>query len=564
LSQADKSSWMQRVVEVFLQGNLSVLLIVLSLIAGAVALYVTPREEEPQIIVPIADVFVRVPGASAEEVERQVTTRLEKMLFQIDGVEYVYSSSRPELAVVTVRFYVGENREDSLVKLHNKLQSNIDQVPTSVSGWVVKPVEIDDVPIVNVSLYSDRLDDAQLRRVAEEIETRLQSVKNTNRVFVIGGRPRVIRVELDNSRLAARSLSPLEVERALRASNAQARAGVFEARNREFIVDAGAFIEGTAALRRLVIGVQDGRPIRLEDVADILDGPAEVESITRMGFGPAAADFPHDFDADRARRGERFPAVHIAVAKKKGANAVWVARAVERRMEELRETLLPEGVHYRITRDYGETANHKVNELIEGLVVALIIVIGLFVLSMGWREALIVAFAVPLTFALTLLVNYLFGYTINRVTLFALILVLGLVVDDPIVDVENIHRHFKMRREPPYRAVLTAVSEVRPPIILATLAVIISFVPLFFITGMMGPYMRPMALNVPVAMIMSMVVAFTVTPWMAYKALKKDAAPGEERWELEKSPSTVSTRVCFPSFLKSPAAAWGLIASSCS
>lgn len=561
MSRPGDDSLMQRIVELFLQGNLSVLLIVLSLIAGGVALVVTPREEEPQIIVPLADVFVQVPGASAEEVERQVTTRLEKLLYQIDGVEYVYSASRPEQAVVTVRFYVGEDREDSLVKLYNKLQSNVDFIPPSVSGWVVKPVEIDDVPIVNVSLFSDRLNDAQLRRLAEEIEARLQSVRNTNKVFVIGGRPRTIRVELDASRLAARSLTPLEIEQAIRASNTQLRAGTFDAQNEQFLVDAGTFIPDAAALRNLVVGVQDGRPVRLEDVADVIDGPAETEHLTWMGFGPAGEP-PAGLPPDALEGGRLLPAVHLAVAKKKGSNAVWVADAVEHRMEELSESLLPEGVYYRITRNYGETANHKVNELIESLVIALVIVIGLFVLSMGWREALIVALAVPLTFALTLLVNYLFGYSINRVTLFALILVLGLVVDDPIVDVENIHRHFLMRREPPFQAVLTAVSEVRPPIILATLAVIVSFLPLFFITGMMGPYMRPMALNVPVAMIMSMVVAFTVTPWLAFKMMKHEpeAKEGEERWEVEKSGIYRFYAWLMPIFLKSRAASWLLLA----
>ncbi len=556
-----QDSLLQRIVELFLQGNLSVLLILISLIAGAVALVVTPREEEPQIIVPIADLLVNVPGASALEVERQVTTRLEKLLHQIDGVEYVYSASRPELAIVTVRFYVGEDREDSLVKLYNKLDSNSDAIPPSVSGWVVKPVEIDDVPIVNISLFSDRMDDAGLRRLAEEIEARLQSVKNTNRVFIIGGRPRTIRVELDPSRLAARSLTPLEVERAIRASNAQVRAGNFDAQNEQFLLDAGMFIENSTALGHLVIGVQEDRPVRLEDVATLIDGPSEIERLTHMGFGPAG-DPPEGLDPSVMTRGNLVPAVHLAVAKKKGTNAVWVANAVESRMEELGESLLPEGVFYRITRNYGETANDKVNELIESLIIALAIVIGLFIFSMGWREALIVALAVPLTFALTLLINYLFGYSINRVTLFAMILVLGLVVDDPIVDVENIHRHFLMRKEPPFQAVLTAVSEVRPPIILATLAVIVSFLPLFFITGMMGPYMRPMALNVPVAMMMSMLVAFTVTPWLAFKMMKHEPvvdSSSEKPPDVEQSGIYRFYGWLLPIFLKSPLFSWALL-----
>ena len=561
MTNPEKTSFTQRIVETFLRGNLSVMLLLISLAAGAIALLVTPREEEPQIVVPMADVMVRVPGASAEEVERQVATRLEKILYQIDGVEYIYSMSRPEMAVVTVRFYVGENRENSLVKIYNKIQSNLDNVPASVAAWVVKPVEIDDVPIVNITLFSDRYGDDELRRLAEEVEIKLQSVKNTNKVQVIGGRPRVIRVEVDQARLAAHKVSPLEVARALQVSNVQTSSGKFEAANVEYLVDSGVFLGGVEEMRQLVVGVQGGKPVRLTEVADVPDAPQEVHTYTRMGFGPAAPAIPEQLGDSVEKEGKRFPAVHVAVAKKKGTNAVWVARAVEKEMEELKKNLFPDEVYYQITRNYGETANDKVNELIEGLVIALVVVIGLILITMGWREALIITAAVPVTFALTLLLNYLFGYTINRVTLFALTLSLGLVVDDPIVDVENIYRHFKMRKEKPFRAILSAVNEVRPPIILATMAVIISFVPMFFITGMMGPYMRPMALNVPLAMFISLVVAFTLTPWMSYHVLKGEYGKKEEQvWVLEKSPTYRFYHVVLPVFLHSRLYSWLLIA----
>lgn len=508
----------QRIVEVFLRGNLSVLLLVTSLIAGAIALRVTPREEEPQIVVPLADVLVSAPGLTAEQVERQVATRLEKLLSQIDGVEYVYSMSLPGRCVVTVRFLVGQDRENSLVKIYNKIESNRDQVPPDVTGWVVKPVEIDDVPIVIATLWSERpdqLSDHELRRIAEEVEIDLQGVTDTNLTRVVGGRPREVMVRLQPQALAARRTAPLDVVWALQVSNARRHAGAFDQRDREILVDAGVFVDGVTGLKNLVVNVIDATPVYLKDVAEIIDGPAEAVAYSWLAFGPAAgADAANDADPYR-------PAVHIAVAKKKGANAVRVAAAIEQRLEQLAATHLPEGCRYRITRNYGETADRKVDELVENLAVAVVIVIALLALSLGMREALIVAVAVPITFALTLLLNYLFGYTINRVTLFALTLALGLVVDDPIVDVENIHRHFAMRRESPYRAVLSAVNEVRPPIILATLAVIVSFLPLFFITGMMGPYMRPMALNVPLAMLMSMVVAFTITPWMSHRLLKR-------------------------------------------
>jgi len=527
----------QRIVEVFLRGNLSILFIALSLFLGAGALVVTPREEEPQIVVPLADVYISVPGLGAEEVERLVATRLEKLLYQIDGVEYVYSMSRPGSAIVTVRFYVGEDREDSLVKIYNKVQSNIDRVPAYVAGWVVKPVEIDDVPIVNVTLWSEdpgRYDDYALRRIAEELEIELQAVPDTNATTVIGGRPRRLRVELDPHALASRQTSPLEVAWALGVSNVRRQAGSFDQLDQTFIVEAGDFFERAEEVRSAVVNVIDGAPVFLKDVASVTDGPDERSSYTWIAFGPASqlktssarGPSPPDF----------FPAVHVAVAKKKGANAVRVARAVESRLAALASTHIPEGVRCLVTRDYGNTANHKVNELVEALGVAIVIVIGLIALTLGWREGLIVAVAVPITFSLTLAINYLAGYTINRVTLFALILALGLVVDDPIVDVENVYRHFQMRKEPPLRAVLTAVNEVRPPIILATLAVIVSFLPMFFITGMMGPYMRPMALNVPLAMLMSLVVAFTITPWMCYHILAGEhSGTGDPAWVLEES-----------------------------
>jgi multidrug efflux pump subunit AcrB len=470
----------------------------------------------------MADVHVEAPGLPPEEVERQIATRLEKLFTQIEGVEHVYSMSLPGRAVVTVRFFVGEDREDSLLEIYNKLHSNTDRIPPAVRAWVVKPVEIDDVPILIATLWSERpeqVDDHALRRIAEELEIELQAVEQTSRTEVVGGRPRALRVELDPDRLAGRQTSALEVAWALGVSNLRVAAGGFDRGDRFAQVDSGDFLDGVAALRRSVVNVVDGLPVVLEDVARVEDGPDEPDGYSWIGFGPAEGE---------ARGAGFFPAVHVAVAKERGSNAVRVAERVERRIEELTPSLLPEGVHVRITRNQGETANDKVNELLEGLAVALLIVIGLVAWSLGWREGLVVAVAVPITFSLTLLVNYLAGYTINRVTLFALILSLGLVVDDPIVDVENIYRHLRLRREPPFQAVRTAVNEVRPPILLATLAVVVSFLPMLFITGMMGPYMRPMALNVPVAMAMSMGVAFANTPWLAYHALRRRAEREQE------------------------------------
>lgn len=547
-----------RIVEAFLRGNLTVLLVVASLVVGAVALRATPREEDPQIVVPLADVLVSAPGCSAAEVERQVTARLEKLLHEVDGVEHVYSASAADGAVVTARFFVGEDREDSLLKLHNKLAMNADRVPPQVGGWVVKPVEIDDVPVVVFTLWSETQDDHVLRRVAEELERRLKQVPDTGRTEVVGGRPLKLLVRVDPQAAASRGVGWDRLATALRAADVRLPAGELDRAGVSHLVEAGRLLRGVDEVRDLVVGASGGAPVHLRDVAEVTLGPDEPTSYTRIGFGPGvdAARVPAAL-RDPARD---HPAVSIAVAKRKGTNAVRVAEALLERMAELERDVLPDGVRWYVTRDSGATADDKVDELVEGLAVALVIVVVLLLLSLGWREALVVATAVPITFALTLLVNWLAGYTINRVTLFALILALGLVVDDPIIDVENIHRHLRRRGRDPLRAVLDAVDEVRPPIILATLAVIVSFIPMFFITGMMGPYMRPMALNVPLAMFMSLVVAFTVTPWMSLHALKGAAAhgAGDDAPDAASPLHRAYGRVLRP-FLRGRGARWALL-----
>lgn len=511
-----KKSWMSGLIETFLTGNLAILFIIISLVSGAVALMMTPREEEPQIVVPVADVMVMMPGSSAEEVEKLVASRLERLLYQIDGVEYVYSMSRPGMAVVTVRFFVGENREASLIKLYNKIFQNIDKTTPGISGWVVKPVEIDDVPVISAALYSERHNTHELYRIAEEVVSMLQDIPDTATISIHGGEKRVVRVYLDRDRLGAYNLTPMEVMGALKISNHQMESGSFERDNATVLVEAGSFLTDAREVMNLMVGVHADRPVYLRDVAEIVDGPDEISSLTRFSFGPATLlEQGQPIDANAS-----YPAVTIAVAKKKGSNAVWVTRDVQERLEALRGTVIPDDVQVRITRDYGQTADAKVNDLVKGLLEAIITVIVLIALVMNWRVGLIVALAVPITYALTLLVNMMAGYTINRVTLFALILALGLLVDDPIVAVENIYRHLTKRKKDPQQAILDAMNEVMPPIVLATLSVIVAFLPMFFITGMMGPYMRPMALNVPLAMLSSLLVSFMITPWVSSKLLK--------------------------------------------
>ncbi|MBF6647326.1 efflux RND transporter permease subunit [Methylobacter sp. BlB1] len=556
-----KDSFTVSIVRLFTTSQLSLLFLIISLLAGAAALVLTPREEDPQIIVPVMDVFVQYPGASSEEVEKLVTTPVEVLLRQIDGVEYVYSMSRPGEAVITVRYLVGEDRENSLIKTRDKLLANLDIIPAGVTNWVVKPVEIDDVPIVLLTLSpQNQLYDAMsLRRIADEVIERLRTVENVGKSWVVGAPPRRISVYPDPGRLASRNTTLLEIKQALMQANINVQAGVFEHNNREILLEAGPFYRTPEEVASTVIKSIDGRIVYLRDVARIEDGPADVQHYTRIGFGPAAEHMRTVGKAvgDQPQAGEERQMVTIAIAKRKGSNAVSVAEDVIKASEALRGTIIPDDLLVTITRNYGETADHKVNELVKHLGIAILTIIVLLALSLGLKESFIVSIAVPMTFAVTLLLDLIFGYTINRVTLFALILSLGLLVDDPIVDVENIHRHYKLRKEPPLRALLTAVDEVRPPTILATFAVILSFIPMFFITGMMGPYMAPMAFNVPIAMLMSLIIAFTVTPWASYRLLKGDYGKDHgEPFELKKSAGyRIYNKILTP-LVASPRRAW--------
>lgn len=507
--------WVARVVETFLSARYSILFMLLASLLGFWGVQATPREEEPQIVVPMADVMVQAPGASAQEVEKLVATPLERLLWQIDGVEHVYSMSRPGLAMVTVRFFVGQDRERSLVKLYNKISMSVDQVPGLVRGWVVKPMEIDDVPILNLTLYSGRYDDHALRRIGEEVLSRLAEVPDISRTAVVGGRGREVRVELDPGRLAGVGLSPLAVRQALVGADQSVQAGQFSQADRSISLTSDGFLTSAAEVRHLVVGVYQGRPVYLRDVAEIRDGPAEAVSYTRLRHSQRYAA-----DHGLTEPPDGYPAVTLALAKKKGTNAVTVADNVLARLEQIKAEIIPAGVEVAVTRNNGRTAQDKSDELIHELVFAVLTVVVLMALTLGWREALIVALSVPLSFALALFVNHLLGYTINRVTMFALILSLGLVVDDPIINVDNIQRHILMGKLKPAQATLAAVSEVLPPVIMSTLAIMVAFLPLFFITGMMGPYMAPMAANVPLTVGFSLVCSLTVVPWLCYLLLK--------------------------------------------
>lgn len=526
---AAMSGALTSIVGLFLQGKLAILLAALSLLLGVASIIFTPREEEPQIVVPVVDIYVNAPGASAQEVEHLVATPLERLLWQIDGVEYVYSISERGRAMVTVRYFVGENREDSLVKLRNKLDSNMDTVAPITTSWLIRPVEIDDVPIVTIALHAEEMNDHELRRVGEEVLARLDVVEDVSQARIIGGRSLEVRVEPDTSAMAALGVSALEVHGALAAADTSLRVGSFAREDQVVTIESGPFLSSAEEVAELVVGVHDGRPVLLGDVAEVYEGPEEPSSYTRIGITKTGG-------AEEV--GTLHQSVTLTLAKKKGTNAVQLAERILARMDEVQRTVVPDGVEVRVTRNYGETADQKVDELLYSLLFAMVSVVGLLIFTLGWREGLIVALAVPISFALALSVNLVFGYTINRVTLFALILTLGLVVDDPITNVDNIQRHIIAGKQGPRAATLTAVAEVLPPVIMSTLTVIVSFLPLFFITGMMGPYMGPMAVTVPVTVSFSTVAALSVVPWASYQLLKKRSGHGN----VEETTSPMLTR----------------------
>ena len=506
---------LDRLVAYSLRGGLPVFFFILSLSIGIIALLFTPREEEPQIVVPMANVLVSAPGLSAKQVEKQVTERLEKLLSQITGVEHVYSRSATGQAVVTLRFYVGEDREDSLLNIYNKLYSNQDKVPAVVKNWIVKPIEVDDVPIVVIGLWSEQADlygDYELRRFADELSTELQQIEDTNQITVTGGRPRRINIHLDPQSLAARQTSPIDVLRAIQASNQLMPAGLVSMNNQSIQLEAGDFVYSIQELKGMVVNLVDGIPVYLQDVADITDGPAEVEDYSWISFAsnhPLAPEYKDDY-----------PLVTLAIAKKRGANAVAVAEHIHQRLAEFQQELLPSEVRLEVLRDYGQTANDKVNNLTNSLGFAIVTVVIFISVFLGWRPALVVGLAIPICYGATLALDMAFGYTINRVTLFALILALGLLVDDPITGIDNIERFMREGQGSLNDRIIAAIAEIRPALLMSTVAIILAFIPLAFITGMMGPYMAPMAFNVPIAVIFSTVVAFIVTPWLASKALK--------------------------------------------
>jgi multidrug efflux pump subunit AcrB len=539
-----------RIASHFIDSKLTPLIIAAAVLLGLFAVIATPREEEPQIIVPMVDVFVQMPGASAKEVEKRVTTPMEKLLWEIPGVEYIYSTSSPGSSMCIVRFYVGQDIEASIEKLYNKLYGNFDRIPPGAGQPLIKPRSIDDVPILALTFHGDGYDGYQLRQLVARLDEEVKTVKDVSETTIIGGLRRQVRVTLDASRLAAYGLSAGAVQQALAGANRRSPAGEFPSGNRSFLLETGEFLASPEDVGRVVVGVAGGKPIFLDEVAEIRDGPEEPASYVTIAFGkhgphgrtspdPSFArsgkgtSHPNHIPAGEgagrgtslSQAGER-PAVTLSIAKRKGKNAIHVAEAVMAKVDSLKGTMIPAGVTYTVTRNYGETANEKSNELLLHMLIAIISVTLLIAFALGKRESLVVAIAVPVTLALTILVFYLYGYTLNRITLFALIFSIGILVDDAIVVVENIVRHFRMPSNHDrnlMHVAAEAVDEVGNPTVLATFAVIAAILPLAFVGGLMGPYMRPIPIGASAAMVFSLFIAFIISPWASYRFLKREA-----------------------------------------
>ena len=506
-----------RLARTFINSKLTLLLIAASLAIGIFAVAIIPREEEPQILVPMLDITTAMPGASPAEVEERVTLPIENLVHQISGVEYVYSTSAPGQSLVIVRFLVGTPQEDALIKVYSKLYSNFDRMPPGVSQPIIKARSIDDVPILAMTLWGEHYNGYQLRAIADEMQHSIAQISDVSETTIIGGLPRTMRVILNTEKLSAYKLSPMAIAGHLQAANASVQAGNFSDNNHEVRVDAGNLFTRREDLEAVVVGVVGGHPVYLRDVAEkIMDGAAVPSNYVVYGTTNA--------EGSALQGARQYPAVTITVAKRKGTNATDISNAVLRRVHEMQGVTIPNDVTVTTTRNYGDTAKAKSDELLEHLLLATLSVTFLVALFLGWRESGVVLLAIPVTLALTMSVFYFMGYTINRVTLFALIFSIGILVDDAIVVVENMVRHFRLpanHGRPMSAVAIEAVAEVGNPTILATFAVIAAVLPMAFVRGLMGPYMRPIPVGASAAMLFSLMVAFVVSPWAALRLLGK-------------------------------------------
>lgn len=517
-----------KIANFFINSKLTILLMVALMVIGVYSSFLIPREEEPQINVPMADVMIGYPGATPAEVESRVIKPLEKVLANIKGVEHLHSMAMNGQAMIIVQFFVGEDIERSYVKLYDELAKHENLFPQGVYKPMVKTRSIDDVPMLGLTLWSEKYDDFEIRQLAEEVTSEIEKVKDVAITKEIGGRTRELKIILDKDKMAENKIDALGIMQMIQANNGASQSGSFVQNDAEYLITTGKFLETAEDVENLVVGVNQNMPVYLKQVAKVQDGPGTAKSYVSFGYGKANEKF--------STNPSEYAAVTISIGKVKGADAMKISDKIIERVEHLKTNLIPDDVHVEVTRNYGETASHKVGELLLHLGVAILAVTILVMLAMGWRGGLVVFFSVPLTFALTLFSYYLLGYTLNRITLFALVFVVGIVVDDSIIIAENMHRHFKMKRLPFKQAAIYAINEVGNPTILATFTVIAAILPMAFVSGMMGPYMSPMPIGASIAMILSLFVALTVTPYLGYHLLhEKEEQEHKEEQGLETS-----------------------------
>ncbi len=508
------------IVSYFAKSKITPLIIAVSLVVGVFAVMNLPREEEPQISVPMFDIFVKYPGADSKEVEQRIVTLGERKLWEIPGVEYIYSTIEPEGALIIVRFKVGEDVEKSLIKLYTKIYSNLDFLPPAATQPLIKVRSIDDVPILTLTFHSKTRDPVALRRTVANVQNIVNAIPEVSDTSITGGRKRQFQVFFDEAKLRSRLLNPLEVAQIIRSANVKQSAGHLESVPQLEAVEANSFFRTKTDLENLVVGASAGSVVTLKDIAKVVDGPDEEERASEIFFGPASPD------KDKGP----FEAVTLSISKRKGANAAHLSEVILHTVKGLPAATLPQDIEMTVTRDYGETAKEKSNELLFHMAIAVFGVSLLIAWSLGRRESGVVAIAIPMTLALTLATFYFLGFTLNRITLFALIFSIGILVDDPIVDVENIVRHLRLPANKGRNILdvtIEAVNEVRSPLILATLTVVAAILPMAFVSGLMGPYMRPIPIGASAAMMFSMAVAFVATPWAAYQILGRAFAKGK-------------------------------------
>ncbi len=519
-----KNGFSGNIAKAFIQSKLTTLLMIAFLMIGAYSTFLIPREEEPQIQVPMADIFIGYPGAEPKDVETKVAAPLEKMISNIKGVEYVYSTSMKGQAMLIVQFYVGEDVERSLVKLYSELMKNMDKMPQGVTLPLIKTRAIDDVPVLGLTLWSEKYDDYQLKQIGQELTNEIKKIPDVSDINILGGRSREVKVLLDKNKMAQNHVDFLSISKQIQGSNMQMQSGNLLQNDTAFSVETGNFLSTTDDVANLVVGINQQQPVYLKQIAKVEDGPETSNQYVLFGYGKADTAKATAFKSN-------YPAITLSIAKKRGADAMKLSEQILTKVEHIKKQLLPNEVQLTVSRNYGETASDKVSELLFHLFISIVVVTLFVMLAMGWRGGLVVFLSVPVTFALTLFSYYVMHYTLNRITLFALVFITGIVVDDSIIIAENMHRHFKMKKLPPLQAALYAINEVGNPTILATFTVVAAVLPMAFVSGMMGPYMSPMPIGASIAMMLSLIVALTLTPYLGYIFLREKEKKGIEHKE---------------------------------